>query len=425
MTSQNLLNTNHKSGIQWEMLILLWLAFFLNQADRQIFNVVLPLIRKDLGLTDAELGLIASALIWTYGLLVPIAGFIGDIFSKRNIIGFALLFWSISTLSTGMCTTLLQFILIRGVATGGGEAFYAPAANALLGQKYPQNRAFVLSIHQTGIYAGTVFSGLVAGYVGEVYGWKNSFFLFGGFGILLAFFIFKRLQKDTNQTINQEVPKISTIGKIREIRNTALVIGRKPTFWFLTLGFGCMVFVHVGYLTWMPSFLVEKFELSVTNAGFSSLFYHHLGAFFGVLSGAKIADYYAKRSPKSRLIVQSLGLLIGAPFIYWMSISTSLTTVYIALFFFGFFRGWYDSNIVASLYEIVPMKLRSTSYGLMLSCAFYIGSSSPLILGILKPRFGLSTSLSYLSFFYILGAFLIGISAFVFFNRDNEKVVNT
>jgi hypothetical protein len=61
----------------------------------------------------------------------------------------------------------------------------------------------------------------------------------------------------------------------------------------------------------------------------------------------------------------------------------------------------------------------------MLSCAFYIGSSSPLILGILKPRFGLSTSLSYLSFFYILGAFLIGISAFVFFNRDNEKVVNT
>ena len=85
MTSQNSLNTNHKSGIQWEMLILLWLAFFLNQADRQIFNVVLPLIRKDLGLTDAELGLIASALIWTYGLLVPIAGFIGDIFSKRNI----------------------------------------------------------------------------------------------------------------------------------------------------------------------------------------------------------------------------------------------------------------------------------------------------------------------------------------------------
>jgi MFS transporter, Spinster family, sphingosine-1-phosphate transporter len=114
MTSNSQSYDKLKSGIQWELLILLWFAFFLNQADRQIFSVVLPLIRKDLGLTDAELGLIASALVWTYGLLVPIAGFVGDTFSRRNIIGFALLFWSISTLSTGLCTTLIQFILLRG-----------------------------------------------------------------------------------------------------------------------------------------------------------------------------------------------------------------------------------------------------------------------------------------------------------------------
>lgn len=407
-----------QTGFQWELLILLWFAFFLNQADRQIFSVVLPLIRKDLGLTDAELGLIASALVWTYGLLVPIAGFVGDTFSRRNIIGFALLFWSISTLSTGLCTTLIQFILLRGVATGGGEAFYAPAANALLGQKYSQNRAFVLSIHQTGNYAGIVLSGLIAGYVGEHYGWENAFFLFGGFGILLAFLIFKRLQKDNLLTVNQEVSNISKNGKVREILNTALIISRKPTFWFLTLGFGCMVFVNVGYLTWMPSFLAEKFTLSLTNAGFSSLFYHHFGAFLGVLSGAKIADHYAKSSPKSRLIVQSLGLLIGAPFIYWMSISTNLTIAYMALFVFGFFRGWYDSNIVASLYEIVPIKLRSTSYGLMLACAFLIGASSPYLLGYLKPTLGLSSGLASLSIAYIIGGLLIALAVVFTFKKD-------
>lgn len=418
MTNKNVSSYKLKSGIQWELLILLWFAFFLNQADRQIFSVVLPLIRKDLGLTDAELGLIASALVWTYGLLVPIAGFVGDTFSRRNIIGFALLFWSISTLSTGLCTTLIHFILLRGVATGGGEAFYAPAANALLGQKYPQNRAFVLSIHQTGNYAGIVLSGLIAGYVGEHYGWKNAFFLFGGFGILLAFLIFKRLQKDNPLTVNHEVSNISTNGKVREILNTALIIGRKPTFWFLTLGFGCMVFVNVGYLTWMPSFLAEKFTLSLTKAGFSSLFYHHLGAFLGVLSGAKIADHYAKISPKSRLIVQSLGLLIGAPFIYWMSISTNLTIAYMALFVFGFFRGWYDSNIVASLYEIVPIKLRSTSYGLMLACAFLIGASSPYLLGYLKPTLGLSSGLASLSLAYIIGGLLIALAVVFTFKKD-------
>ena len=408
--------TKGNKGYKWELLILLWFAFFLNQADRQIFSVVLPLIRKDLGLTDAELGLIASALVWTYGLLVPIAGFVGDTFSRRNIIGFALLFWSVSTLSTGLCTTLIQFILLRGIATGGGEAFYAPAANALLGQKYPQNRAFVLSIHQTGNYAGIVLSGLIAGYVGEYYGWEKAFFLFGGFGILLAFLIFKRLQKDNPTT--QEVSPISKSERVREISRTALIIGRKPSFWLLTLGFGCMVFVNVGYLTWVPSFLTEKFALSLTNAGFSSLFYHHLGAFLGVLSGAKIADHYAKSSPQSRLIIQSLGLLIGAPFIYWMGISTNLTIAYMALFIFGFFRGWYDSNIVASLYEIVPMKLRSTSYGLMLACAFLIGASSPYLLGYIKPTLGLSTGLSSLSIVYIIGGLLIASAVVFTFKKD-------
>jgi sugar phosphate permease len=191
----------------------------------------------------------------------------------------------------------------------------------------------------------------------------------------------------------------------------------------LTLAFGCMVFVNVGYLTWMPSFLAEKFALSLTNAGFSSLFYHYIGAFLGVLSGAKIADHYAKSSPQSRLIIQSLGLLIGAPFIYWMGMSNNLTLAYVALFVFGFFRGWYDSNIVASLYEIVPMKLRSTSYGLMLACAFLIGASSPYLLGYLKPTLGLSAGLASLSIVYVIGGLLIASAVVFTFKKDKVHEV--
>ncbi len=406
-----------QAPFRWELLILLWLAFFVNQADRQIFSVVLPLIRQDLGLSDGELGLIASALVWTYGLLVPLAGFVGDRFSRRNIIGFALLFWSLSTLSTGFCSTLWQFILLRGIATGGGEAFYAPPANALLGEKYPQNRAFVLSIHQTAVYAGIILSGLIAGYVGEHYGWQKAFFLFGGFGIILAILIFKRLPKDQPQLAALAG---TTDASATGILPTALLIVRKPTVVLLTLAFGCMVFVNVGYLTWMPSFLAEKFQLSLAEAGFSSLFYHHLGAFLGVLSGAKIADSYAKRARKSRLWVQALGLLLGAPFIYWMSVNSSQVMTYGALFAFGVFRGWYDSNIVASLYEVVPEKIRSTAYGLMLMCAFLVGATSPYLLGALKPTLGLSTGLSYLSVMYVLGAALIGVAATWFFTKDQE-----
>ncbi len=404
-----------RRGRNWELLILLWLAFFLNQADRQIFSVVLPLIRQDLGLTDAQLGLIASALIWTYGLLVPVAGFLGDRFSRRNILGFCLLFWSVATLFTGFCSSLVQFILLRGVATGGGEAFYAPSANALLGETYRENRSFVLSIHQTAVYFGVVLSGLIAGYIGQHYGWQRAFYGFGGLGIILALVFFSRIPKDR--------PAVKPAGQesaFAEVGRVAGIIIRKPTVVLLTLGFGCMVFVNVGYLTWMPSFLVDKFGLSLTEAGFSALFYHHLGAFLGVLSGARIADHYARTTGRSRLIVQALGLLLGAPFIYWMSQCDTPTLTYAVLFGFGVFRGWYDSNIVASLYEVVPAGIRSSAYGLMLACAFLIGASSPYFLGVLKPTLGLTTGLASLSISYVLGAVFIGTAAFAFFNRDQE-----
>jgi len=398
-----------RTGPRWELLVLLWLAFFLNQADRQIFSVVLPLIRQDLGLTDAELGLIASALVWTYGLLVPVAGFVGDRFSRRNILGYCLLFWSVATLFTGFCTTLVQFILLRGVATGGGEAFYAPSANALLGERYPENRSLTLSIHQTAVYAGIVLSGLIAGYVGEQYGWRNAFYGFGAGGVLLAVVFFRRVPRETVTALATD-----RVG----IGETARVVFRKPTFVLLTLAFGCMVFVNVGYLTWMPSFLAEKFGLNLAEAGFSSLFYHHLGAFIGVLSGARLADHYARRARRSRLVVQALGLLLGAPFIYGISTSDSQAVTYAALFGFGIFRGWYDSNIVASLYEVVDARIRSSAYGLMLACAFLIGAFAPYLLGVLKPTLGLTAGLASLSAVYLLGALLIAVAARWYFTTD-------
>lgn len=407
--------TKKPTGFRWELLTLLWLAFFLNQADRQIFSVVLPLIRKDLGLTDAQLGLIASALVWTYGLLVPIAGFIGDRFSRRNILGFCLLFWSCATMLTGFCSSMVQFIVLRGVATGGGEAFYAPSANALLGENYKESRSFALSVHQTAVYFGIILSGIIAGYIGEHYGWQKAFYLFGSLGIILAIVFFARIPKDVvTATVETRQPMLAEIGE------TARIVVRKPTVIMLTLGFGCMVFVNVGYLTWMPSFLVDKFSMSLTDAGFSSLFYHHLGAFLGVLSGAKIADYYAKTNPRSRLIVQALGLLLGAPFIYGISMSITQLLTYVALFLFGIFRGWYDSNIVASLYEVVSPKIRSSAYGLMLACAFLIGSSAPYLLGVLKPTLGLTTGLASLSGVYVLGSLFLWAGAFLFFDRDKE-----
>lgn len=403
--------TNKLRISDWQLLIILWFAFFLNQADRQIFNVTLPLIRSDIDLSDAEFGLIASSLIWTYGFLVPIAGFLGDIFSRRNILAFCILFWSISTFFTGFASGLIPFILLLGIATGGGEAFYAPAANALLSEKYSRNRAFALSIHQTAIYFGIILSGVLAGYIGENYGWRRSFNVFGVAGIVLSLIFMIRIK-------NEKKVVRSSIRDIKMSLIEAIGVFTKPTVIMLTLAFACMVFVNVGYLTWMPLFLVEKYNMSVTYAGFSSLIYHHIGAFFGVMIGSRLSDKLALTDPKKRLVIQSVALIGGVPFIFLMGFTNSQTITYTALALFGVMRGVYDSNIFASLYEVVKPSTRSSATGFMLMFAFLIGAFAPLILGILKPTLGLAASFSSLSIFYALGAGFIFLAVKLFFKND-------
>jgi sugar phosphate permease len=207
------------------------------------------------------------------------------------------------------------------------------------------------------------------------------------------------------------------------VLSTAKEIGKKPTVILLTAAFACMVFVNVAYLTWMPSLLVEKFGLSLTDAGFSSMFYHHVGAFIGVIIGGSFSDRFAKVNPRNRLLIQAIALLCGAPFIYFIGQGDTLTITYAALAFFGIFRGAYDSNIFASLFEVVKPAIRSSSAGLMLMFAFLTGAFSPYILGKLKPTLGLAEGMSRLWISYVLGGLLIVIAIVFYFKKDKVNVV--
>lgn len=394
---------------KWELIVLLWLAFFFNQADRQIFNVVLPSIRSELNLTDSEMGLVASILILVYGILVPIAGYIGDKKNKKYVLMLSLLIWSTSTLFTGMSTLLIHLIFLQSIATGGGEAFYSPSANALIGEYHNKTRATAMSIHQTALYAGIIASGYVAGWIADKFGWRVAFYIFGGIGIILSLIIAFRLKDSYPATGNEN--KISGMEALK-------IFFKKPTALLLTGAFAGMVFVNVGFMTWMPTYLHEKFSFSLSRSGFDATFYHYTAAFLGVLLGAWIADRYSGKVVGIRGIVQGFGLLLGAPFIFLLGISSTPFIIYIGLTFFGIFRGIYDSNIFAALYDVIDPRLRSTATGLMLMFAFITGAAAPYILGEIKPVLGLSWGLSALSVVYIFAAACIFVAVKFFYKKD-------
>ena len=399
---------------KWELILLLWLAFFFNQADRQIFNVVLPAIRSDLKLADSEMGLVASILILIYGILVPVAGFVGDRTNKKYVLMISLLVWSTSTFFSGMATMFIHLIFLQSVATGGGEAFYSPSANALIGEHHNKTRATAMSIHQTALYAGIIASGYLTGWIADQLGWRFAFYIFGAVGIVLSLIIAIRLKDSHPVKTKDGSNSVST-------KEALLTFFKKPTALLLTLAFAGMVFVNVGFMTWMPTYLHEKFGFSLARSGFDATFYHYLAAFFGVLFGASLADRYCTKITGMRGLVQGFGLLTGAPFLFMLGIGNSPFMIYLALALFGLFRGIYDSNIFAALYDVIEPKVRSTATGLMLMFAFVTGASAPYILGKIKPVLGLSWGLSALSVVYVFSALCIFVAVRFFYKKDIIK----
>lgn len=396
---------------KWELVILLWFAFFFNQGDRQIFNVVLPAIRDDLHLSDSDMGLISAILTLSYGILVPIAGFLGDRVNKKFQIIICLFVWTTATFFTGMSASLFSLLILWGFFLGGAEAFYSPPASALIGEYHEKTRSTAMSIHQTALYSGIIISGILTGWMADRFNWRVPFYVFGALGMILSLILLVRLKNSKPVRKETEVDSFSFSEGVRSFF-------KKPTIILLTLAFAGMVFVNVGFMTWMPTYLHEDFGFTFSRSGFDSTFYHYLGAFFGVLIGARIADRYSLKVIGMRGIVQSAGLLLGAPFIVLMGSTTSTTTLYVSLALFGLFRGIYDSNIFAALYDVVEPKYRSSSTGLMLMFSFITGAVAPYLLGVIKPVLGLGKGISALGAVYVLSSLCIFLAVKFFYKKD-------
>ena len=398
---------------KWELIVLLWIAFFLHQADRQIFNNLAPLIMDDLGLTKVQFGYIGTVFTIVYGLMVPLAGYAGDALRRKWVVLASLFVFSIATLLTGMCTGLLMLIVFRSVATGGGEAFYYPAANSLIGQFHHRTRAMAMAIHQTALYIGIVASSFAAT-VGQIWGWRRAFFVFGGFGIGWGLFLLLRMH-DTPRPAKTDGGGEADRPGIKEV---LAYIFAKPTVLMLSVAFGGQVFVNIGYLTWMPTFLYERHGLQLDMASFLALLCHHALAFVGVVAGGKLSDHFAHRRRKVRMELEYLGLLLGAPFILWMGMAGNAFWCCVALAGFGLFRGVYDSNLFAAPFDVIEPRYRSSAVGFMLSCAFIVGASAATILAWIAQQMDMATAISSMAVVYVVSGLVIVIALYTTFNRD-------
>jgi MFS family permease len=378
------------SFFRWELVGLLWLAYFLNQADRQIFGVTLPLIRGEFHLSDTQMGLIATAFSVIFGLFVPIAGWLGDRIQRRIVVVFSLLTFSLGTLLTGLASAFLPLLLFRGVATGIGEALYAPAANTLVAEYHVDTRGRALALHQTANYTGVVAGSFLTGAIADHFGWRLAFAVFGCAGLAWSLVIWWR----TRGRIGVAPPPPPQGFLLAE---ALAKIVRTPELIAQTVGFSGLVFVLVGYLTWMPSLLVERFHLSLAQAGFQAVAWHHLLAYVGLLATGAVTDRVISRWPRARLISMGIALVWFAPFLFICAGAAAPFVMYAALAAFGLCRGVYDAGLYAAIFDHVENRLRASVSGIIVAVAYVVASLSPLIMGVLRAEFGLRAGMQVLA----------------------------
>src|SRR6202023_4196028 len=122
-------------------------------------------------------------------------------------------------------------------------------------------------------------------------------------------------------------------------------------------------FVAVVLLSWMPKFLYDKFHMGLAMAGLTATIFVQLASMVGSVAGGWLADHYRKRTRRARMAVQAVGVLCGAPFVVLCGLTRSVGMLMLALTAWGFFKGLYDSNIWASLFDVVRPAARGTAFG--------------------------------------------------------------
>ncbi len=402
---------------KWEVLLLLWMAYLLNQGDRQVFNTVLPAIRDALNLTDTSVGLIATIFNLAFAIAVPIGGWMGDRFSRKWVVTLSVLFFSVSTMFTGMATTFIGLIILRSIATGGGEAMFGPSNYSILAQYHTDTRARAMSIHQTAYYIGVILAGWLAGLIADNFGWKYSFLIFGGVGLAWGILMIFRLD-------DRPIPKEALAEKARPgFFEGFKAVFTCPTALTMTLGFSGLIFVITGFMTWVPAYLQEDFGQTQAEAGFHSMFWTYVAAFVGVLVAGTLSDKLAVKNNKYRMYLQALGLACGAIFLFFMGGKSSLVLVYICFAGWGFFRAFFDANTYSVLYDVTPERLHASCGSVMGMTGFAIGALAPVILGAIKQRVGsLESVFPILAAIWIVCSIMMLIVAKLCYQRDHDKI---
>lgn len=379
------------------LIALLWVAFALNYLDRQMVYSMFPALQSELGFKGDRLGLIGSVFLWVYTLSMPLAGRLADIARREWMVVASLVLWSLATLGCGWSGSQGSFLGWRA-AMGLTEALYFPAALALIASHYPAGaRSRALGIHQSAQFFGVMVGGAYGGWSADHVGWRQAFGVAGAFGVLYSVVLWlalRRLDPPTGTT------RTRTAGNARELRESRCYIA-------LCIAFAAFCALIWIFLAWFPTFLYERYHLSMTDSGWNATFFVQGSTIVGILAGGTLADKLTGRLPAARLYVAACGILCSAPFAYLTFATDSLPLVRLFSAAFGLFAGMLSANAFAAAYDVIGARNHGLGTGVLNMAGGMSSAAMIYLAGIWKDTVGFPVMMQWMMIVAVCSACLL------------------
>lgn len=368
----------------WYALVVLFLLNTLNFYDRQILGALTEPIRKELSLSDTQIGLLSTAFTLIYAAVGMPLGRMADTHSRRRILAIGVAAWSLLTAASGFARSYVTLFITR-LGVGIGEASCAPAANSLIGDLFPPaQRARALSIFMLGLPVGLFLCYWLSGKVAHAFGWRTAFWLAAVPGMVVAAMAW---------AIQEPARGASEATKNAAAHRPGspwLVVGRIPTMWWIIASGALHNFNMYAVNAFTVAFLARYHRLSLPEATWITALVLGAVGVLGLLLGGWASDRLSQRWPNGRLLLTAGAMLIAAPCVF-LSLRAPAGSVGQFALFMGLgslLMFVYYSCVYPAIQDVVEPGLRGTAMALYFFAMYVLGASlGPVVTGALSDHF--------------------------------------